>query len=100
MIKVMIDRTARVDSEISPQWISDQVSKGRAAHGTVCVRVDIDLDNVHLSLSTPACHAGGAAGRPLNSEERQLLNNWAKLHLDTDRFAGNELVAFVRPFIH
>ncbi len=98
MIKVTIDQDARVDSEISSAWITDQVTRRRAATGSVAVRVQIDQDRVHLTFATP----GGlnAGGRPLSSEERQLINNWSKLHLDTDHFAASELAAFVRPFIH
>lgn len=98
MIKVTIGQDAKVDSEISPTWITEQVNRKRAA-GSVPVRVQIDEDRVHLTLATPAAGAVSAA-RPLNSDERQLMNTWAKFHLDTDNFAASELAAFVRPFIH
>ncbi len=100
MIKVMIDQDAKVDSDIAPQWVNDQLNKRRGTGAPVCVRVDIALDRVHLSLATPPCPGAGAIDHPPSSEERKILNDWAKYHLDTDRFATNELVAFLRPFIH
>ncbi len=101
MIKVTIDQDAKVDSDISSGWITEQVNRKRAAAGPVPVRVQIDEDRIHLTLATPAAGAAAAAAaRPLNSDERQLLNTWAKLHLDTDNFAASELAAFVGPFIH
>jgi hypothetical protein len=99
MIKVTIGQDAKVDSDISPGWITEQVNRKRAA-GSVPVRVQIDEDRIHLTLATPAAADAGSGARPLNSEERQLMNTWAKFHLDTDNFAASELAAFVRPFIH
>lgn len=100
MIKVTIDQDAKVDSDISSAWITDQINRRRAATGSVRVRVQIDQDRVHLTLATPGGADAAATGRPLTSEERQLLNTWSKFHLDTDKFAASELAAFVRPFIH
>jgi hypothetical protein len=102
MIRVTIGQDAKVDSDISSAWITDQVNKKRAAAGRVPVRVQIDEDRVHLTLATPAAADAGAAGasRPLTTDERKLMNNWAKFHLDTDNFAASELAAFVQPFIH
>jgi hypothetical protein len=100
MIKVTIGQDAKVDSEISSSWITDQVTRKRAAAGSVCARVQIDEDRIHLTLTTPGCDGAPSTPRPLNAEERQLLNNWARFHLDTSDFAASELAAFVRPFIH
>lgn len=100
MIKVTIDQDAKTDSDISSAWITEQVNRRRAAAGSVRVRVQIDEDRVHLSLATPGGAESAAGARPLTSDERQVLNNWAKFHLDTDKFAASELAAFVRPFIH
>lgn len=100
MIKVTIDHDVKIDSDISSSWITNQVNRKRAAAGSVCASVRIDQDNVHLTLATPGCIGAESTARPLNGEERKLLNNWAKFHLDTDQFAASELAAFVQPFLH
>ncbi len=100
MIRVTIDSDAKVDNDISSSWITEQVNRKRAAAGFVCASVQIDQENVHLTLATPGCTGVTSTSRPPNSQERQLINNWARLHLDTSEFAASELAAFVQPFLH
>lgn len=100
MIRVTIDRDAKVDHDISSSWITEQVNRKRATAGFVCASVQIDQEDIHLTLATPGCPGTASTARPPNSKERQLLNNWARLHLDTSEFAASELAAFVQPFLH
>lgn len=100
MIKVTIDDDAKVDRDISSSWITEKVNRMRASAGYASASVQIDQAHIHLTFATPGAGEVPASARPLTTQERQLMNTWAKLHLDTNNFAASELAAFVRPFIH
>lgn len=100
MIKVTIDHDAKTDRDISSSWITDRVNRMRSSIGYAAASVQIDQAHIHLTFATPGAGDVPPSVRPLTTQERQLMNTWARLHLDTNNFAASELAAFVRPFIH
>jgi len=96
MIRIRIGNSERELSDISPEWINQQIRKRRADGISVCVQVIINNNTANIVLSTPTCNSGGGLGRPLNKEEKVLVSIWDKLHLNTQKFSGGNLVAFLK----
>lgn len=97
MIRVIIGDTERELSNADPHWINEQINRRRADGVPVCVKVLIDGHPVNLALATPTCSSnGGGGGRPLNTEEQDVVALWERLHLNTHEFTGGNLVAFLR----
>lgn len=96
MIRVQIGENERKLDEASPQWINEQINRRRADGNPVCVRVLIDTGAVNLALATGDCPGGGGGGRPPNDQEKEILQTWEKLHLNSSDFTGGNLIAFLR----
>jgi hypothetical protein len=97
MIRVIIGDAERELSSVDPQWVNEQINRRRAAGVPVCVKVLIKGNLVNLALATPGCSSsGGGVGRTLNSEEQGIVALWESLHLNTEGFAGGNLIAFLK----
>ena len=68
---------------------------GRRKDGVpVCVEVLIRKDGLELTLATNDCGLSGN-GKPLNSQEHEIVALWKKMQLNTDSFTGGNLIAFL-----
>ena len=61
----------------------------------VCVQLRIKTSDIDIVLATNPCGGVGGGGRPPNSREQAIFDLWAH-HLQEGRFAGGELVAFLK----
>lgn len=96
MIRVRIGESERNSSDADPNWVNQQINGLKRDGRPVCVRVTIKLDSVDMVLSTPDCGSGGGGGRPPNLKEKQIIDRWNQLHLNTHDFTGGNLVAFLK----
>lgn len=96
MVRVQIGENERKLDEASPQWINEQINRRRADGNPICVRVLIDTPSVNLALATADCPGGGGGSRPPNGQEKEVLDVWEKLHLNSSDFTGGNLIAFLR----
>ncbi len=97
MINIRIGSEEHKLEEIDERWIADQIVRRRRDGERVCVQVRIDVDRIHIGLATPTCaRGGGGLGRSLTTEERELVDLWHQLHLNTDEFSPGNVLAFVK----
>lgn len=83
-------------ADADERWINDQIRRRREDQSSICVQLSLDYGQIHLLLSTPGCGGGGGGSRPLTAGEREVLELWNKLGLNTGDFAGGNVVAMVK----
>lgn len=93
---IKINEEQRDLEDADPQWISSQINRRRAAGEAVCVRVTIHESGVDLPLATVTCGSGGGGGRPVKPKERDVIDLWNRLNLNSSEFTGGEVVAFIK----
>jgi hypothetical protein len=86
--------------DIDENWILEQINRRRHNGEKVCVRVSVNVQPVHVSLSTPGCPGIGGGGRLPNEEEKKVFDLWDKLGLNKGDFGGGTLIAFFRQLHH
>jgi len=96
MIAIRINGEERRDGEIDETWLAQSVNRRHSDNQLVCVEVTISVDGLNMRLRTPTCPDEGGAGRRPNAEEREILDVWHRLHLDTRDFTGGNVVAFYK----
>lgn len=100
MIHVRIagqDRQFRDDlSDLDESWVNQQVNRRKADGQQVCVQVEIQVNSLGITLSTPACASGGGLGRPLTPQEHGILELWRQHGLSSLDFDGGQVVAFLK----
>jgi hypothetical protein len=62
----------------------------------VCVQLRIKTGDIDLVLATNPCGGARGGGRPPNTREQAIFDLWGKRHLQEGRFAGGELIAFIK----
>lgn len=82
--------------DIDENWVLEQINRRRRDGEKVCVRVSINEQPIHVSLSTPGCPGIGGGGRLPNEDEEKVLDLWDKLGLNKVDFGGGSLIAFFR----
>ncbi len=82
--------------EADESWINQQINRRRAEGQPVCVRVSIQTDGLHMSLSTPSCAGNGGGGRAPNAREQQVFDLWQQRGLNSNDFTGGNVVAFLK----
>lgn len=95
-VRVIIGMSERENSDIGPDWISEQINRIRRDGAPVCIKVivrDIDVD---LSLATSGCSGLGGGCRRLTSAENRVVDLWRKKHLNDKDFAPGNLIAFLK----
>lgn len=95
MIIVKIGDTERELDSISESWINQQINRRRADGISVCVRVSIHENQLNMTLSTPNCPSG-SGGRPPTKKEKQVVDIWDQKGLNTEKFTGGNLIAFLK----
>ncbi|SRR5258706_13570114 len=96
MSSIRIGNTERALGDADPNWINQQINGLRRDGLPVCVMVLVNEREINVRLQTSACPAGGGGGRPPNHRERDILELWAKHHLDQSSFSGGDVVSFVK----
>lgn len=77
-------------------WINQQINRRRADGQVVCVRVNIQKDDLNMGLSTPTCGSMCGGGRPPNNREKRVFDLWDQRGLNDVEFTGGSLVAFLK----
>jgi hypothetical protein len=95
-MRIKINENEREVRDADANWINEQINRRRREGVVVCVRVSIESNNVNLLLSTPACTTGRGIARPLSLEEQRILALWEQHHLNSDGFAGGNVVSFLK----
>ena len=93
---VQIGGETRSVTEADESWITQQVNRRRREGQSVCLMVSIHTSGIDVNLATPACSGGGGGGRMPNTKEREVIDLWAKLGLNSADFSGGNLVAFLK----
>lgn len=75
-------------------WITEQISRRRAAGEQVCATVGIATSYINVGLSTPGCATGGGGRRP-NRDESRVFALWEQVGLNDANFAPSKLMAFL-----
>ena len=95
-IQVKIGPVEKDVADADPNWINEQINRRRSDGIAVCVQVTIDIDSVHLRLSTPNCPRAGGSVLSLTTQENEIVSIWNKHHLNEETFTGGNLIAFLR----
>lgn len=96
MIKVKIGSEERNLEDVTPGWIKEQIIRRRRDGETICVRVFIEKDPLHMSLSTTDCPATAGPRRLPKPQERRVFELWDRLGLNEADFAAGQLIAFLK----
>ena len=96
MITVKVGEEERAISEVTAQWVNDQLHRRRADGVPVCVRVILKTDCLNMVLATPECQGMGGGGRAPNEKERQLLELWDHRGLNDRAFSSGNVIAFLK----
>jgi hypothetical protein len=96
MVTVRIGEETRAFSDVTENWVNEQIQRRRHAGQPVCVEVRIKTSGLDLRLTTPGCGGGGGGGRLPNANEHDVLDLWEKRGLTDGRFTGGNLVAFLK----
>lgn len=60
-----------------------------------CVRVEIELDNANVLLSTPRCQKGAGGGWNPNEKEEAILEAWVKNGMNNPQTGIKNLIDFL-----
>lgn len=97
MSTLRIGNEERALSDADANWINQQINGLRRDSRSVCVMLLMNQGDINIRLQTSGCAvAGGGGSRAPNQREREVLDLWAKHHLDRDSFAGGDVVSFVK----
>lgn len=75
--------------------IAQQINRRRDDGAAICVRIALKSEGIDVTLGTPACGGLGGGRRP-NDREQRVIDLWRQLGLSDDKFAGGQVVAFLR----
>ncbi len=81
--------------DLDESWINQHINRRKADGLQVCVQVEIEVDSLHILLTTPGCPTGGG-GRSPNAREQEVFELWRKLGLDSSDFSGGNVIAFLK----
>ena len=96
MIRIRIGDMERELACADESWINQQINRRRADGHAVCVRVNIQKNNLHMGLCTPSCGQIGGGGRPPSNCEKRVFDLWGQRGLNNVDFTGGNLVAFLK----
>ena len=96
MSYVRIGSEQRPFSEVSEQWISEQLRRRNADGTSTCVQVVLKTSYVDIILSTADCPKGAGGGRPPTQQERALFDLWNRRGLNEAKFNPGSLIAFLK----
>lgn len=95
MSTITIGTESRDLADADPQWINHAILGRRRDGHDVCVIVNLDSDQLKMSLRAPKPTSGGG-GRAPTPREQEVLELWIKLGLNDPGFAPGNVVAFVQ----
>jgi len=95
MIIVKIGDTEKELDSIRESWINQQINRRRADGNSICVRVTIHENQLNMTLSTPNCPSGSGS-RPPTTKEKRVFDIWDQKGLNTEKFTGGNLIAFLK----
>lgn len=98
-IRITIGSETRDIEDADAAWITQQINRRRNDGQLVCVQVKFNEPSLNLCLATPTC-GGGPGGRAPYPHEREILDLWHELRLDTRDFSAGNVVAFVKQITH
>lgn len=82
--------------EVDKHWIIQQINRRRDEQQSVCVRIAIQNESVHMTLTTLGCpQGGGGGGRTPNKGEQHIFDLWHRHKLDQLDFSVGQLIAFL-----
>lgn len=96
MVRIRIGDMERELGGADEHWINQQINRRRADGQSVCVRVNIQRNDLNMGLCTPSCGPIGGRGRPPNNREKRVFDLWDQRGLNNVDFAGGNLVAFLK----
>lgn len=97
MISVRIGNTERKIEDAGETWVNQEINRRQSDGQSVCVRITIKEGDLDMALSTPNCPMGGGGrGRMPNGHEQAVFDLWDKLGLNSGRFSGGQVVAFLK----
>lgn len=97
-VRVIIGMSERVNGDIRPNWVTEQVNRTRSDGSPVCAKVIVKDTDIDLSFATSGCSGLGGGSRRLTGAENRMVDLWRKRHLNDDDFAPGNLVAFLKQF--
>lgn len=97
MITIKIGTEERRGIAIKTRWIAEQIRKRRDDGHKICVKAVINEDDVHITLTTPAC-VGGGGGRKPNKKERKLFELWERRGLNGDQITAGDIISFLKQY--
>ena len=99
-VRVIIGMSERENSDIRPDWISEQINRIRHDGSPVCVKVIVKDTDVDISLATSECSGLGGGCRRLTSAENRVVDLWRKKHMNDKNFVPGNLIAFLNQLGH
>lgn len=97
-IRIKIGNQEHDLMQADKHWIISQIRDQQHDAGEVCVQVNIESGNVHLTLRSAGCpSSGGGGGRQASEMELRILDLWQQ-HVGREKkhLGGGEVVAFVK----
>jgi len=76
--------------------ITRTINSFKAKDMAVCVQINIKTPGIDVLLTTDACGPSGGSGRQATAQEQALFDLWRRHDLQTGRFAGGQLIAFLK----
>lgn len=100
MVSVKIAGEERKLEEADSQWIRERIGRRMQERQLICVEVTINMNDVNVHLSTPACAGAAGAGREPNPREAEILKLWRRHRLNTNEFNFGQVEAFLNQLRH
>ena len=95
MLSVKINEDELHGSDLTQEWITNQISKRRKAQQLICVRVRIQSGDADLVLQTPECAKFGGVARGLTNTESKLVAAWHEFGMQDGAYQIKGLLAFL-----
>ncbi len=94
-VTVQIGSDERAFSDVTENWLHDQIDRRQRDRVSVCIIVQIQESGVNLRFATPACNSGGGGGRQLNPQEQKIADLWIERKLSTSDFSIGDVTGFL-----
>lgn len=98
MVTVKISDQSKKLQEVTPEWITSTISKNRVMNKVNTVEIDIDSENVDLTLFANCPEAGQA--KASNDTESRIIFHWNDLVVDKKDLDPSAIYDFLKKMDH